>query len=306
MAGAGFYLSNPFKRIWAALTSGNRAAYINLLYIALSPITRSVDRIISLFTNIDKKNNLKLIVILSPPRSGSTIVYQYLSKHLDCTCITNINYLFPISGDNIKKYIYNKQLFKNSNLYNYYGYTHGLQGSNDGNYIFSNSSDIDIINKLGYAGRDSKYLLVKNVYLFDKVQFFLENFDNVKFIYLKRDLVQNARSVYCAQKSLGISKKIISQIGPSINTHDPYRYSIELIINIRDTIENSIYEIDNDRYQIIRYEDFCKNPKKEIVKITKWLNINVNNIEDIEQLVVSEKYNKDADIIAELYEEYYK
>ena len=73
---------------------------IALVRKAVAPITRSIDNLIP--NSLENHNSTpNCVIICSPPRSGSTAVYQILARALPCATVTNLHQLFPRNATRI-------------------------------------------------------------------------------------------------------------------------------------------------------------------------------------------------------------
>ena len=89
------------KRLLGALCSGHPAAYMGLLLKAISPFSQPIDKIIYRASKAPDESPRYFaelppcIMIVSPPRSGSTVIYQVLVRAIPSVYISNLHSLFP-------------------------------------------------------------------------------------------------------------------------------------------------------------------------------------------------------------------
>ena len=87
-----------YKRLSSAILSKNKAAYLGMLVIFLRPFTLLFDKLFSEKISeqeIQDYNIPPCVIMVSPSRSGSTIIYQALTRMLPCIYISNLHSLFP-------------------------------------------------------------------------------------------------------------------------------------------------------------------------------------------------------------------
>ena len=128
---------NPFGLVSKMLLSGKPAAYAALfragVHLAVTPLDMLLEQVRRFPAATDSANALPLLLIVGPPRAGTTLVYQYLAQTLDVTYSSNLNSRFPRSV-----------LFRRAHsqstkpeLASYFGQTTGLNELNDAFHIWN-------------------------------------------------------------------------------------------------------------------------------------------------------------------------
>jgi len=126
-------IKRTYKRFISAVGSNSKSAYFGILNLILAPLGRAFDRIFP--KKKIAKNPVKVICILSAPRSGSTVLYQALSSLVPSIYISNLHDVLPSRATS--KLRRTKQFGKSLLKYrNYYGYSYGWNGVNEGNRFF--------------------------------------------------------------------------------------------------------------------------------------------------------------------------
>ena len=259
-----------------------------------------------------------IIVIVSAPRSGSTLTYQILSRGIQSVFLTNIwnlLYALPLIGGLITK---RSQSVKNDFVSDR-GLVPGIYGEAEGLKFWKYWSgqgleEIDYkipIKKVKYLRKVFGVLLKNDLPMISgylghslSINNLRKIFPGVLFIYLKRDKLSNIYSMYNTGKEFDwfslYPKEWKQSLSLPIHERFVWQYN-----KIESKIES---EISNKDTLIVNYEDICLNPKKFLndVKIFSekhniYLKLNLNNIP--ESFNISEIYpnhNEDSKIIYNL------
>ncbi|QIZ69369.1 sulfotransferase [Oxynema aestuarii] len=265
-------LTKQTKRLRGAIQSHSPAARLGILSIALSPITRSLDRIAyQLFRHHPLPENWTLppcAMIVSPPRSGSTIVYQVLTRIIPSVYISNLHSLFPSLASS---YLLKNDLFGKSNLKfnNYYGYTSQINDVNEGNQfieqLLQDSENLSLIRsrfirliRMMQATRDCPFIF-KNVRAYPKILKLHNAIPELNFIRVKRNPEQVIQSVVRAYYELGTFHPVPPSLKHS-NIKDPVEFAIKQILEIEKTIDEQLKYIKRSSWVEVEYEAFCSDP----------------------------------------------
>ena len=135
MADANF--KDPVGLAWRMLTSRNPTARSVLVREALGVAAKPVDRLLArvearrLAVGGDEGGSDDTVLVVGGPRSGTTIVYQLLAKHLNVSYTSNWTGLFPRSpiaaGSLMKRWQHDPR----SATRNFFGSVSGMDGPND-------------------------------------------------------------------------------------------------------------------------------------------------------------------------------
>ena len=262
-----------------------------------------------------KKGHVKrypLIILVSPPRSGSTLTYQILSRGaiaLYLTNLWNVLYAIPIIGGLLS--INSKS--KRRNFTSNRGLVAGMYGESEGLKFWDHWTSQGLeesmnrlsVSKIKYIrkvfGRlTSKDYPMVTAYLghslsIDKLR---KIFPGCMFIYLKRDKLSNIYSMYNVGKEFSwFSLKPKGwQETLSMSKHERFVWQYNTIVN---KIEREIKESDT---LIVNYEDICSDPHdflRNVQDFAKNKQINVRlDLENIpnrfEVSKISSSYDPDS------------
>lgn len=278
------------SRFFGAVRSGSKAARLAMLIKALSPFTRLVDKAIYLSLNRSDHNEAKLpkcLMIVSPPRSGSTIIYQVLTRVIPCVYISNLHTLFP---NHASPYLLRRDLFgsKLVGFHNYYGHTSSFYDVNEGNEfveaIFRGNPDKEQIRGRFFTfikmmrATEERPLIFKNVQAYSHVGCLHQAVPEVIFLRIKRDLEQVIQSVVHAYHELGTFNPVPKNlINSEIN--DPVEFAVHQVREIERTIDHQINQIEKSARLEWWYEDFCSDPWPMIVNLGEnYLRVDVSRL----------------------------
>lgn len=278
--------SATITRLFGALKSGYRAAYLALLIKLIKPITHLIDRISALFSH-SKKTGGSIpipIMIVSPPRGGATIIFQTLVRVLPSTYISNMHALFPRHASQWVIQRDGKISFKSKN---YYGYTANLFDVYEGNEfidpIFDDTqSSTEIKNRfvklLGNIKADpSMPFIYKNARNYNNTGLLSKAIPEVLFIRIKRNPEQVIQSEHRAYKELKTFHPIPDSLKNS-NITDPLEFNVHQILEIEREIDRQKELIKPEQWVEWEYEAFCEDPIGHISKLAEQLQIPLSTL----------------------------
>jgi len=275
---------NPIGLIFRMLRSGKRPAYSALYRAGLKIIATPLDLVLAPYekrqlTKGQSKRNYPLILIVGPPRGGTTLIYQVLSKKLDVTFPNNLCSLFPRSTT-----IANTWISKYSSSYSsYYGQTARMSGVNDGFHIWNRwlgedrySATADLDTEAAAEMREffdswtaihQKPFLNKNNRNTDDVSLLAQHLPNAYFVFVSRDPTAIARSLIRARQTVQGDKKIGWGLqSQEVHANDgPFGYVrdvCEQVKCIQQKMNDEVAKIDPNRLIETSYEEFCQSPQR--------------------------------------------
>lgn len=239
----------------------------------VSPIFSFLDIPSSLFKT---KKDPKLIIILAPPRSGSTLTYQVLSQGLKThklSNILNLLYSIPIIGLIVSKNLCKKH---KSKFKSNFGFVNGFCGESEGLKFWNYWGGCSIIEKNKIKRKRLFKLKAKlkycsnipfiscflgHVYSIDHI---LEVFgpSNVLFVHLKRNIEDNSRSLRKYRTESGSTSSLPKNIDSTQTLDLQVR---QQIIEIHKRID--LHKSERNYFFDIKFQDLCDNPKHIVEKL---------------------------------------
>ncbi len=205
---------------------------------------------------------------VSPPRSGSTIVYQVLTRLIPSVYISNLHSLFPnlASSFLLKNNLFGRLSLK---FNNYYGYTAQINDVNEGNQLVEEllqdrenlslirSRFIDLIRMM--QATTNCPLIFKNVRAYPNILKLHNAIPELIFIRVKRNPEQVIQSVVKAYYELGTFHPVPHSLKHS-NIKDPVEFAVKQILEIEKTLDEQLKHIKCSSVVEIEYESFCSDP----------------------------------------------
>lgn len=260
--------------------------HIGRIYQNISPLFAPFDSLFEKLLRVKKedKKDCPVVVLLAPPRSGSTLTYQILTSGIKNFHLTNIwNLLFstPVLGG-----LVSSKLCKNykSSFHSFQGFVPGLCGEAEGlkfwNYWSGqNLEEQDQLNipqlqklakKINLLGNGDRGVFITGYlgHVFS-VEALREVFPKIIFVHLYRDLLSNSHSIYqlssdswTSTKPKGFSESAIN----NLSRHEVIAKQVTVIHSkvIAQGKKNDIISVS--------YEEICKNPNQVIDKIVAFAN----------------------------------
>lgn len=301
---------NPFGLVARMLLSGQRAAYAALFRasaeLAATPLDMLLKMVHEPLTPPKTNIHLPLILIVGPPRAGTTLVYQYLAQSLDVTYPSNLNSLFPRSIVHRRTHSRSTPL----RLRNYFGQTTRWNEPNDGFHIWNrwlgddryraktelSEHDVRSIQQFFTAWtHDAKRPFInKNNRNCHCLSLLAETLPQARFVVVNRNPTAIVRSLIRARRTVQGDEKIgwglLSQESHAAEPLGYVRDVCEQVVNVNRLLSEQCSEVDTGRQFHVGYEQFCRSP----LALAEWLaceipavRIKDNAIEPIRRLAAS-------------------
>lgn len=236
------------------------------------------------------------IFVMGLPRSGTTLMSQVLFKALDISVTNNVHSKFwkaPVTGALFSDMIVKSE--NNSGFTSNYGRTNGKDEPHEFSYYWKDRLRMDEF----YDLRESQANLIDwsrlrtelgqmnavtgKSYLFKTMEYsglyfdeFLKLFPNSVFIFIEREDMEVASSIYRARRSLNIANDQWWGSVP-IDIYDLNFSSVEERIAAQVNSLNMMYSrvLSSDSVIKVNYHNFCKDPFSFIEKISIQGNIKI-------------------------------
>lgn len=289
------HFHDPAGLFLKLIKSRDPAALFTIGTSALTALALPIDLMLQVFENRLYRETappkLPLIFLTGPPRSGTTLAAQVLINHLPVNYFNNLTSVFqrsPIVANKLCKNFIRKVP---TDYRSYYGKTIKFTGPNDGLHIWdrwlgedrtrfkkslTDKEINDMIRFFGAYEQSSKRpFLNKNNNLIAYANLISDVFANSHFICIERDPLYLVQSLLIAR--IDIHGNVNVPYG--LNSQDPKQENGKHIDSVEDTCKQVLfYEriireqqriIGPEKFWTIGYEDFCKNPKKLVVRVSE-------------------------------------
>jgi hypothetical protein len=268
--------ASTISRIKGALLSKKSSAYFGIMMIGLGPIFRILDAVLlKYFAKTHQLTEVPpTILIVSPPRSGSTITYQVLGRLIPCVYYTNLHAILPkYASTSLLK---NDAFGKVKGFNNYYGYSAGWNDVNEGNDVVSSFFDrakdkaeirrrfLEFCSDLGAS--NERPLIFKNVRNYFQIDKLIEAVPEIIILRVKRNIEQIIQSEVKGYKELKSFHPIPLELEGQEFTLKPTVFATKQIVSLERRLdEQSVYLKDQLNFQNwieTNYESFCEDPKR--------------------------------------------
>ena len=275
------------------LKSGRTAACTALIREFLSLLVRPIDKLLKfkeqkLVLSAQNDKALPVILVVGPPRSGSTFVYQALASALPVTYLNNFGALFSDAPLFASKVFQNVQPKSSPSLKSYYGNTEKITDPNDGFNIWDRWLGNDRYTPQQSVAQDlkedmnrffnawtttfKKPFINKNNRNTTCASMLASSLENAYIIIVKRDPIFVAQSLLLAREEIQGDRNIGWGLGCNhISAHRKsdaaLHHVAEQVAWIYSTLDQQAYTIPSDRLITIDYESFCHDPNPIISSI---------------------------------------
>ena len=275
------HVSNPFSMATKLLRHEKPAARTAVWYTALGLCAAPLDMVLAvrerrLYAN-GASPKLPILLVCGPPRSGTTLIAEYLIATLQVSFFNNLTSLFPRAPITAVK-IFAKSLAEQAPDFNaYYGKTYGLGRTNDALYLWDRwlGSDraatpkriddhlaADMRGFIGAWEQQSGLPLINKVNRLSTCgDLVLRELPTALIIHVRRDPVMLAQSLYIARRDITGNMQIPygamhRDSCPGNPVEDVCR---QVEFYERERLRQ--LELDNDhRILTVNYEEFCDEP----------------------------------------------
>lgn len=279
---------NPVGLVYRMLTSGKRAAWSALFREGLGKLALPVDLLLSISEAKKLKastdERLPVILIVGPPRSGTTLIYQVLGYSLDVTYPNNLGSLLPRSPITASRMATKRR----AEFQNFYGQTARMSGPNDAFHIWDRWLGSDRYmarTDLSDAEIEEMQRFLQAWTVVHKKPFLNKNNRNAEcagmlakhlplsyFVAVRRDPVCVARSLIKAREVVQGDKTVGwgLQCQEQHANEDPLGYVHDVCDQVQkneQSLADQLSKIDPQRVIGITYESFCTDPDGYIRQI---------------------------------------
>lgn len=261
-----------------------------VLFRLLLPANRLLDRWETRSSGIEPSLPLpeRPVFIIGPPRSGSTLLYQTITKCFDFAYMTNLHaYLYgaPSVAERPMMKWRNQRAIAFSSTY---GKTAGLWGPSEcpdywyrffptnRNYVPVGDISENDMNRMrtslrAFMCKAGRPIIFKNLYNSIRVEPLATWVPEAAFIVVQRHMIGNAHSILEGRfKANGNYEDWWSVPVPDVDrlvTEPPHVQAVEQVRKIHGLIDKGLTRLPRSQILNVSYEELCKNPKNVIAKV---------------------------------------
>lgn len=281
---------DPIGLVMRMIASGNRAAHAALLREALRYLMVPVD---VAFSPLERRNRRSgageqpVVLIVGAPRSGTTLVYQVLSRYLNVTCPSNFSAMFPRSPITAARLQQRIRVHRQPKFRSFYGQTCRLTDSNDAFEIWnrwlgedryhpaSTLTEEQIADMRSFFASwtsvTGRPLLNKNNRNTLAIRLLAQVLPAARFVVVRRNPVMVAQSLITARKRIQGDVRAAWGLEAEAAGSDPLAH-VDAVCRQLQSIElemgRQLESVCPDRVMSMTYEGFCEQPAAMMRSLT--------------------------------------
>ena len=269
------------RRLWGALTSLNKAAYLALILKLTQPFTFLLDAFFFYLSRRPRTTGKfpPILFLVGPPRSGSTITYQLLVQKLACAYLSNWHGVFPSFAYRVYRHP------APSSLKNYYGYTPKMADVYEGNEFFRELPSLSDVREIriyfskwiARINPTGLPMIIKNVGMYPEISKVAQALPESCFLAVKRNLAGNIASELRAYHELGTFNPIPEELRQISIHQDPVDFACKQITSIYQDIDRQLNELNPERVLMWPFEKVTKDPENSMEEILAYFAIPFTN-----------------------------
>lgn len=230
-----------------------------------------------------------VVFVIGPPRSGTTLLYEWLVSSFHFSYFSNLAHRFynsPLAVSWLfRGHISNWRGSYSSRL----GHIAGWGSPNEGGWLWNQylPPDVDSLGSLSakqvlrlralvYGTRSifAQPFLNKNVMHSCRIDLLSELFPGCVFIEVRRSVADNIRSIVRARRSHPTSERwwsVMPRAAKDYLDADHITQAYVQVTEVQREIEASIAGLGQDRRIVVDYDDFCQNSGSYISAVSSFL-----------------------------------
>lgn len=246
------------------------------------------------------------IFIIGPPRSGTTLLYQLMVYSFEMAYFTNMAARFreaPVLATRLQLHSYQGRQDQKPSFKSDYGRTKGKLAPHEAGWFWNRWFPTEWnegynYTREGYLSEHDKFLMYqsvrgieqafeapfinKNVKHSVRIRVLLEVFPKALFIQMKRNPFDNANSILKGRKERNENINDWWSVMPKeisyLKDKDYLEQICGQVFYIEKHIEEDITKVSKERLYVVRYDELCTNPKKELDKIADFVSAHGCNL----------------------------
>lgn len=277
------------------LRTRDRAARYALCHAGLKIPFLALDRFLEIFEarRLRKSGDESrpIILVVGPPRSGTTLVYQVLSEHLPVSYFDNWGAMFPRSTITASLLLKRYSERPRASYHSYYGNTAGFRGVNDGFHVwnrwlghdrYSVPDDIDPDARedmkrffAAWSEAFGRPLVNKNNRNTFCMALLASVLEQAVFVVVTREPLFAAQSLLIARQHIQGDAAVGWGLGANRPRSGPESSPLEDVAGqvrfIYQRLHGQLDRVPQERVINVRYEDFCDEPVRLVARMAELL-----------------------------------
>jgi hypothetical protein len=274
--------------------SKNRAAWfalqVALLNLLFAPVDLAWETLERKRIRTATTSSLPILLIVGVPRSGTTLLYQTLTRFLPTSYFNNFSAVFPRAPITASRMLSHFNKKRHADYHSYYGNTYGWTAPNDGFHVWNRWLGMDRYSvpqqlPLGAQQDMQRFfdawfssfpqpLVNKNNRNSACVPLLAEALPNAFFIAIQREPAFVVQSILQAREYIQGSKAIGWGLGstPVARNTDRSDYvaeACEQVFYVDQKLQHDLDQSARGRSISITYEDFCRAPGATVQHVAR-------------------------------------
>jgi len=265
----------------------------------------------AMLTRRYRTNDQAIFFIVGAPRSGTTLLYQLIAKHLDAAYISNQLARFwsaPLAGAALLQARYGAT-HPSGDLTSHYGRAPDAFGPHEFSWFwhywgdFSRYDDLrgDELDRVDWsaiadrlsalAGHARRPLVLKSINFTNyQTQILARHLPNARFLWIDREPLYCAQSILEARMSRYGDIKRWWSIRPRdaerFREREPSEQVAHQIADIAQALTRSASTLGHDRFHRVRYEDLTTDPTKTLSRIAEFMSVDAPDAGTLSKLTL--------------------
>lgn len=242
-----------------------------------------------------RRRDLPLVFIVAVPRTGTTLLYQLMARHLDVGYVNNFMARFwmaPIAGAVLHDAYYESKA-RAIPLRSHLGATDGHASPHEFSWFWEywlEFGDVDDhpVGRLrqmnwsavrreleGLAGWSGAPVVMKSInYVNYQIDWIARHFPTARFVWMRRRGPYVAQSIYESRRKRYGDPSVWWSVRPA-DVDDwvdrpPAEQIAHQIVDIREAISASFSRLDDDRQETVRYGDLTRRPVQTLGRLAEF------------------------------------
>ncbi|MCA9264194.1 MAG: sulfotransferase [Planctomycetales bacterium] len=261
------------------------------LELAARPLDAVLSRLEARLVRDEQPASHPILLVVGPPRSGTTVASQLIANELDVTYFSNLCNIFERAPLTASRLFTPRNIRSRRRLQNFYGSTRGLAGISDGFAIWNRwfgsdryqvalpmtqSSQREMRCFLrSWVQHFDRPLLNKNNRNVDAIDSLAAILPEAHFLVVRRDPYFIAQSLIHARQFIQGNKNIgwglyASTDSSSPNSSDPLAHVDDVcrqVMAIEARLDDQLQRLDANRFDTIDYATLCATPSSVLREI---------------------------------------
>ncbi len=260
-----------------------------------------------------------VVFIVGAPRSGSTLLYESIVTALDVGYFSNLHHVYYQTPSAVEK-VYGHTMRNRQGIFkSHYGTIDGAESPSEcwqfwyrffprvPHHIRQDDVERSVLDDIRnefakLASVSKRPWIVKNLPCGMRIEAIRAALPQARFIFIRRDLVDNAVSILRARRNAGVAPNQWWSVQPpnvdSLLELSPNAQVVHQVQSIGAEIDRCRKDSPREHFLEVSYEDFCRDPHRQIDRIAEFIRLQDQTVAQRNELPNSfpiAKYDNEID-----------